>query len=138
MHQDSSFLPQFITEELYIVPEKSTKTNVVEEGPPQYLPKDEAPRKGSLLVIIDHPEEEENETLKKLLMAIKTEQATFATEWSEGYEKVLVFSDRFPDPKYQVTKKEGSAMLVSDGLSSLEKDTSLKHQLWAELKKMFL
>jgi DNA polymerase III psi subunit len=146
--EDYSFLPMFISEEIFVLPqEKDTqsKTNTTPESASQVKP---------ILVLSQHAiDKAQAELLSKILSAVNIDQtqyeilplSTYRLELLTQRSHVFLFSDGLALPhdfliaeKYQpVPITGGSQLIYADPLSLLASNADLKRQLWAAMKKVF-
>lgn len=144
------FLRHFITEEIYIVPDKRIEKPVAatmeqtqkEEALPEPLsPPHSEDFKVSVATSSLGPAEEK--LLSAILSAIKIEDADVqrCEDFSSCLsDKVILFGNLKDKPSvdfYSITKVNSKAVLLSDGLSQINADVEKKKKLWSALKEMF-
>jgi len=135
MVNDVNFLKHFITEELYIVKENPSGSHIqVAEEKAEYV----SPKSGAMIILGDY-KDKENETLIKLLAAIKVTDPAFATtlDLNSGHANYLLFGVNSDFEKYKITSFQGAQILNSDSIAALGENKKAKYQLWEQLQKMF-
>lgn len=131
------FLKYFITEDIYIIPEK----NHTDRRKPESTAEQGVSYK--LTVISDVPTPEEEKLLQGILGAIKISKDSIqhiaGTQEATG-ENMLVFGD-YPEfssyKPYEPVRHNNSLIVVSHNLSDLLSDVEKKRKLWESLKQMF-
>jgi DNA polymerase III psi subunit len=158
MDADTSFLKYLIDEEIYIIAERNTsdvENTDLESGKNQY-----SQYENSTVLLLDYADqssipEEHHEFLKKVIKSVYLDPASVENIFNEEVRAVneeyfnnctvIAFLKQLPanlsliftEERYEVLTSGKNKYLLCDTLEEIIKDTSLKRNLWEQLKILF-
>ena len=142
------FLKYFITDEIYVIPGKSSASStseitVIKDVPANEVQKPSPSTQYPVCIISAELNEEEKKLLAAILNAIKldhTKVQYVKTYRDISSQMVLVFGE-MPEaqglPLYKAVPHDDKTFLIADELSAINQDTQKKRSLWNALKQMF-
>lgn len=162
MSDKASFLKFLLTEDVYVIDEKTEKTSTDSETTTETIANspsvegnqllNKAPKPTSeFLILFDNSNEEtmkasESEFLQKILSAVKIDlnavdliNVNIVEPELSLYKKVISFTSQYPlevTDKYKLVSND-QMILLADGLTTIASSVDLKKKLWVELQGMF-
>lgn len=149
MNNSTSFLKYFITEEIYLVPQKhkeaeapATDALKVDETPEVEKAVFKDKRTYPLTTVAKDLNDSDIKLLKAILSAVNIDYNEMQLLQSEAEElksnRILIFGNFYNDlPEYQLTTKETATFLKAENLSVISANVEKKKKLWTALQQMF-
>jgi DNA polymerase III psi subunit len=160
MEKDLAYLKYLIDEEIYFI-EESKQSEIIDPMSDQEAKKQNDPAfEDTTVIFIDYPGNRDmpdlyKDFLYKILKAVDLDPEKVAMVYSEDLHvitldkilncRIITFLVQIPDhfsslanmEKYEIHTWHQNQVILCDSLESIHKDTTLKRQLWSQLKILY-